>query len=173
MYTNLQQCPQPLFFNPLGIVVHAKHRSGLCYSQQLPTSSEVSHRLGKKTNALSMWFLQGKRHHAACIQGKLEKVSCQADWGKKETLIECYQKCCRYCLLYILQSGEKKFSLQMWEKEGKKQRFPSNEYLAGVLPESWLVCSSINSSVLYPSVSLREEDVAEARGYARPPDGDS
>lgn len=57
-------------------------------------------------------------------------------WGERETLIECYQKCCRYCLLYILQSGEKKFSLQMWEKEGKKQRFSSNEYLAGVLPES-------------------------------------
>lgn len=24
----------------------------------------------------------------------------------------------------------------MWESEGKKQRFSSNEYLAGVLPES-------------------------------------
>lgn len=91
-------------------MVHAKCRSGLCYSQQLPTSSAFSHWLGKKTNAVSMRFLQGKRHHAACIQGKLETVSCQADWGKKETLIECYQKCCRYCLLYILQSGEKKKS---------------------------------------------------------------
>ena len=49
------------------------------------------------------------------------------------------------------------------ESEGKKQRFSSNEYLAGVLPESWLVCSSINSSILYPSNSLRE-DVAAAWG---------
>lgn len=38
--------------------------------------------------------------------------------------------------------------------ERTRQRFSSNEYLVGVLLESWLVCSSINSWVLYPSVPL-------------------
>lgn len=41
------------------------------------------------------------------------------------------------------------------EGEGKRQRFSSNEYLVGVLLESWLVCSSINSWVLYPSIPLQ------------------
>ncbi len=35
---------------------------------------------------------------------------------------------------------------------GKRQRFSSNEYLVGVLLESWLVCSSIIPWVLYPSI---------------------
>lgn len=81
----------------------------------------------------------------SCRENDITQPTSRENWkrcharqtgGGKETLIECYQKCCHYYLLYILQSGEKKFSLQMWEKEGKKQRFSSNEYLAGVLPES-------------------------------------
>lgn len=41
------------------------------------------------------------------------------------------------------------------EGEGKRQRFSSNEYLVGVLLESWLVCSSINSWILCPSILLQ------------------
>lgn len=37
-----------------------------------------------------------------------------------------------------------------WERT-RRQRSPSNEYLVGVLPESWLVCSSINSWILHSS----------------------
>lgn len=41
------------------------------------------------------------------------------------------------------------------EREGKRQRFSCNEYLVGVLLESWLVCSSINSWILCPSIHLQ------------------
>lgn len=99
-----------------------------------------------------MWFQQGKRHRAVCFQwNPPEMVSSQADWGKKTKQNFNWILSEVLSLLFIVYSAKwwkKLFSLQMWEREGKKQRFCSNEYLAGVLPESWLVCSSINSSVL-------------------------
>lgn len=59
----------------------------------------------------------------------------------------------------ILRSSESEEGRGRWarqeegeEEEGKRQRFSSNEYLVGVLPESWLVCSSIIPWVLYPSI---------------------
>lgn len=50
---------------------------------------------------------------------KQEMLSPQADL-KKKTLIECYQKCCQYCSLYILQSGEKKIAVSGQEPRKKK-----------------------------------------------------
>lgn len=96
------------FFNPLGIAVNAKGRSGLCYSQQLPASSAISHRLGKK-NKCSVDVIPAGKTTSLQPASRENWKRCHArQTGGGETLIECYQKCCRYCLLYILQSGEEK-----------------------------------------------------------------
>lgn len=134
-----------------------------------------------------MWYLCRGKSTLCSLSSKNQKWCHHG----KEKKIECYQKYCPYYLWFCKLLREKSWILGtiphsssnlkntqwggetsrggggMWESEGKKQRFSSNEYLAGVLPESWLVCSSINSSVLYSSISLREEDVAVARGYSQ------
>lgn len=72
----------------------------------------------------------------------------------------------RWCTQTDLHREERKGNIaSMWSADSqgrvnrwggalertRRQRSSSNEYLVGVLPESWLVCSSINSWILHSS----------------------
>lgn len=85
-----------------------------------------------------------------------------AKWKKNAVSVQEPRKKTFPLISYNLKSTHSKEGRGSWGRGGglasrgrggKRQRFSSNEYLVGVLLESWLVCSSIIPWVLYPSIS--------------------